>query len=390
MASIIEVAPFPPADIQKKPNGYFVMDRNLRKVLRHAMTLLILCLPYPSTAEVEGNCTLCHKYPGLGRISDQVTGSSNKIKRIFYINNELFEKTYHGEVRCNSCHTAITRIPHTDARKVDCASDCHIIDPSSNKPFSHKKIVNDFNHSVHGREVANTPHKEDLPVCKDCHSNKAYHLAYEKQVEAMTFLRVCEECHQSGDFTQRFYEHISYRTTKRRTSKEVVRLCSTCHANKKMMDKHNLDIVIGFSNTFHAKAISYGNTRVPNCLNCHAPYQLGFSPHRISSKKNPDSPTNPNNKHETCSQSGCHITAAAGFATGGYVHPSPDKIELSKMIDVQEPRHESLERTRFQNTVVGWIQMFYKILIPLVIIGLALHRLLEVVTIMRERYKGGH
>ncbi len=367
-----------------------VMGWNLYKNLCYAGGVIGLLLTFPSIAEVEGNCTMCHKYPGLGRIESRGTDDTNKIKRVFYINSRLYEKTYHGAIRCNSCHTGVTKIPHNGIKKVDCATDCHIIDPSSNKPFSHKKIVDDFKVSVHGNKGSSTPYKEDLPVCKDCHSNKAYHEEYEKKVEAMTFLKVCEECHKSGKFTRRFYEHITYRTTKRRTSKEVVRLCSTCHADKELMDKHKLDVVIGFSNTFHAKALSYGNTKVPNCLNCHAPYQLGFSPHRISSRKNIDSPTNPEHKLKTCSQSGCHINAKKDFASGGYVHPSPEKIKTSKVMNVLEDSNESTDQTRFQNRVIGWIQMFYKILITLVIGGLAFHRLLDIHAVRRERNKGGH
>jgi len=353
------------------------------RIMCCAGVIIGLLIPYPSMGKTEGSCLMCHKYPGFGRIDSTGESNLNEIKHIFYINSDLYEKTYHGDIRCKSCHTNVTKIPHNGVKNVDCATNCHIIEPSSNEAFSHRKIVNDFNTSVHGKEGSDTPHKEDLPVCKDCHSNKTYHAEYEQQQEGMTFLKVCDECHKSSDFTRRFYEHISYRTTKRRSSKEVVKLCSTCHDDKELMDKHELDVVIGFSNTFHAKALFYGNTEVPNCLNCHAPYTLGFSPHRISSSKNSESPTNAENKHLTCSQSGCHIDAAESFASGGYVHPSPEKIKISKIIGSQE-------KTRIQNTLIGWIQMFYKVLIVLVIGGLAFHRLLDFHATRRERNKGGY
>ncbi len=366
------------------------MGWNVYKLLGCAGLIMGLTLPVYSVAEVEGNCTMCHKYPGLGRMDSNGPGNENKIKRVFYINNNLFEKTYHGAIRCKSCHVDVTKIPHNGIKKVDCANICHIIDPSSNKPFTHRKIVKDFDTSVHGYRGSATRYKADLPMCKDCHSNKPYHEEYEKKEQAMTFLKVCEECHQSGDFTKRFYEHIIYRTTKRRSSKEVVRLCSTCHANKEIMDRHNLDVVIGFSNTFHAKALSYGNTEVPNCLNCHAPYALGFSPHRITSKKKSNSPTHPDNKLKTCSQSACHSEASDDFARGGYVHPSAEKIKSSTIMLSSETESKSMEQTRFQNTVIEWIQIFYKILITLVIGGLGLHRLLDLHAFRRERNKGDH
>ena len=332
---------------------------------------------------------MCHKYPGMGRIENK-EDTNTKIKHVFYINNNLFEKTYHGTLPCRSCHVGVTKIPHTDVTNVDCATDCHVTDPSSNKPFSHKKIVNDLNQSVHGKEGSNTSHKKDLPVCKDCHSNKIYHADYDKHRSAMTFLKVCEECHQSGDFTRRFYEHIIYRTTKRRSSKEVVKLCGTCHADSDLMSKHNLDVVIGFSSTFHAKAISYGNTEVANCLNCHASYELGFSPHRITSRKKANSPTHPDHKHATCSQSGCHIGANKAFASAGYVHPSPQRIKAIKIATPQDVDSRSQEQIRFHNTVIKLVQLFYLIVIPLVIGGLALHRLIELYASIRGRKLGEH
>ena len=152
----------------------------------------------------------------------------------------------------------------------------------------------------------------------------------------------------------------------------------------------NLDVVIGFSSTFHAKAISYGNTEVPNCLNCHAPYELGFSPHRITSRKNANSPTHPDNKHTTCSQSGCHINANKAFASVGYVHPSPQRIKTIKISAPQDVDARSQEQIRFQNTVIELVQLFYMILITLVIGGLALHRLIELYASIRARKLGEH
>lgn len=352
--------------------------------------LTIMLLPLNSNAEIDDGCMLCHKYPGMGRMDASINSDTNKVKRVLYINSNLYKKTYHGSIHCVSCHTAVTNIPHIDVDKVDCATNCHIIDPSSSKSFSHKKIVDDFNLSVHGRENTDTKYKEDLPVCKDCHSNKAYHVEYESQDKSMIFLKVCEECHESGEFTKHFYEHITYRATKRRSSKEVVKLCSTCHADKEMMEKHDLDSVIGFTNTFHAKALYYGNTDVPNCLNCHAPYQLGFSPHRIASKTNKLSPSNPDNKHKTCSQVGCHEGSVKSFSQGGLVHPSDEKINLLKLIKPQETDSKSVAQTRLQNTIIYWIEMFYKILITLVISGLAIHRLLDFYSVRRDQKSGGH
>ena len=367
------------------------MKACLTMLLRTAFVISVSHLPAGALAEVEGNCTMCHKYPGLGRI-EQLPGEQNdKIKRIFYINNALFEASYHGKIRCGSCHTGVDRIPHQTLDEVNCASDCHILDPSSNRPFSHKKIVEDFDNSAHGKKGSRSEDKGDLPVCKDCHNNKPYHASVAERAGAKEFMNVCLECHQSEDFVDRFYEHMIYRTSKRRPSKEVIKLCSTCHADQALMTKHDLEAVIGFGSTFHAKAISYGNEEVANCLSCHAPYQLGFSPHRISSHRNEGSPVSAENKIETCRQSRCHTKAGEEFAAGGRVHPSPGMVRiLAGVGTVNIAKDELDDETVFQAKVIGWIQLFYKVLIVVVVGGLALHRILDLYASRRERRLGGH
>lgn len=355
--------------------------------------LVVLLFPLNGWAEVEGNCTMCHKYPGMGRLNKTESDPDNKDKLIFYINNDMFESTYHGKLRCKSCHTEVDKIPHTGVPKVDCSTDCHIRDPSVNKPFSHKKIVADFNKSAHGKEGSKGRDKGDLPVCKDCHTNKTYHADIEQRIEQKEFLRVCHECHESKAWATRFFEHMLYRSLKRRPSREVVKLCSRCHMDPELMARHDLDVVVGFKETFHAKAISYGNEDVANCLNCHAPYQLGYSPHRIRSAKDEDSPVHYDKKLATCRQAGCHVKAKPGFATGGRVHPSPGKVQLvGRAIAAPLPKAEAklLSDTLFEAKVIGWIVLFYKVLIATVIGGFIVHRSLDIYASRRERRARSH
>ena len=333
---------------------------------------------------------MCHKYPGLGRIENSGNDPAKQSKRLFYINNDLFESTYHGKIRCKSCHTGVDKIPHTGAPAVDCATDCHIMDPSSKKSFSHKKIVSDFNNSAHGKQGSQIKDKRDLPVCKDCHNNKTYHADIEKMMGSDHQVMVCKECHESKEFVKRFYEHIIYRTTKRRSSKEVIKLCSTCHADKELMDRAKLDTVIGFTSTFHAKAIKFGNEEEANCLNCHAPYEMGYSPHRILSQRTGESPVNVANRLQTCRQSGCHTEGSNKFAIGTRVHPSPQQIKFMSTTEEQKDEIEKIiDDPAFQTKVLGWIQLFYKVLILSVVGGLGMHRILDMYATSRERRMRG-
>ncbi len=366
-----------------------MVNRYLFSLLQ-AIILLFLAnaatAPAPGLASDQENCLMCHKYAGLGRF--EKSADFKPRKRIFYVNDELFKSSYHGKLRCRNCHEGVDEIPHRNVKKVDCSKDCHLRDPSSGKKFSHKKIVEDLRKSAHGVEGSRSEHKEDLPTCKYCHSNKPYQATLTKGIASEAYLKVCLECHRTKEWVNRFFRHMIYRVSKRRSSKEIVSLCSSCHAKPDIMDRHELDVIIGFEDTFHGKAIRYGDEEVANCLNCHAPYNMGFSPHRIISRKNDLSPVNPARKIKLCRQQGCHPDAQEEFAAGGKVHPSGAKGMLLKAAARKGKIGE--EEAIFQAKVINWINLFYKVLIAVVVGGLGLHRILDLFTVRREMKKGGH
>jgi len=354
--------------------------RDITAALCLLIALVILFIPATTLAVDDENCLMCHKYAGLGRYAK--SEEQKAVKRIFYVNEELFKASYHGKLRCKSCHSGVEEIPHTDVKHVDCATDCHLNDPSTGRDFSHKPIVDDLRKSAHGPDGAkNADDIKDLPKCKDCHSNKPYQISVDKELESMQFIKVCLECHESEEWTNRFYKHMFYRAQTRRPSKQVVALCSKCHADEEKMKRHDLDVVIGFKDTFHGKAIVYGDEDVANCLNCHAPYQLGFSPHRITSRTENSSPVHPDNKLENCQQSGCHAGAKEAFASKGKAHPSNVVVER---VD-EDGVTVSQEEQEFQRWVLDMIALFYKILIIAVVGGLGFHRLADLYATHRER-----
>ncbi len=358
-----------------------------------AIACCLLLLPSIGFATDEENCLMCHKYAGLGRYAKDET-KKKAVKRVFYVNEELFRASYHGKLRCKSCHQGVEEIPHTDVKRVDCSTECHLKDPSTGRDFSHRPIVEDLAESIHGAKGSDTEHPEDLPNCKDCHSNKPYQSSMQEEVKSMRFLKVCLECHESKEWADRFYRHMLYRASTRRPSKQIIALCSKCHADPEKMKRHELDVVAGFKDTFHGKAILYGNEEVANCLNCHAPYDMGFSPHRIKSRHDTDSPANPQHKLETCEQVGCHTGAREAFADMGKVHPSSIRATIfaSKGRDEGEEADidEMEQAAEFQAMVLYWIKMFYKVLIILVVGGLGTHRILDLFATRREQKKGGH
>lgn len=335
----------------------------------------------------QDGCLLCHKYPGLGRYDKDA--KNRIVKRVFYVNEDIHKASYHGRFNCSDCHEGVGKIPHTDAKKVDCGKTCHVNEPSSGKKFSHKAIVEDLEKSAHGAKNSNTENPADLPACRDCHTNKPYLLSVQQQVKSKASMEICHQCHEETAWIDRFLRHINYRLSMRRPSSEVVRLCSKCHANPDMMARHKLDVVVGFQDTYHGKAIQYGDQEVANCLNCHAPYATGFSPHRITSKKKENSPVNPANKRETCAQAGCHPAATKEFATDSRAHPS--QIKLARLTKEGAGGADSgLQNEAFQAKVLYWINLFYQLLIAGVVAGLGGHRLLDLYATYRDGKKGGH
>jgi len=117
-----------------------------------------------------GNCLLCHKYPGISRVDTE-----GKF-RLFYVNEDIFNNSVHAKIKCEGCHTDIKKIPHEPAKKVDCLTQCHIVEPSSEQKFSHQDVSKFLSASVHGEfDTYGNPKNfpEDLPKCKDCHQKEA-------------------------------------------------------------------------------------------------------------------------------------------------------------------------------------------------------------------------
>ena len=171
--------------------------------------LLISFTIMPSYAADVGNCLLCHKYPGISRVDEE-----GKL-RLFYVNESIFNNSMHAKVKCEGCHADIKKIPHDEAKKVDCLVECHIVEPSSEKKFSHKDVETFLGKSVHGKvddKGMEKKYVEDYPNCKDCHDNPLYRpLSFFKKVRpgiSEASLGRCRVCHKKEEFIYRFYNHV--------------------------------------------------------------------------------------------------------------------------------------------------------------------------------------
>ena len=300
----------------------------LRTALISGLVAVSFFLTSPLPAVDVENCDLCHKYSGLGRIDE-----AGK-KRLFYVNQDSYTHSAHGRVRCKGCHVDIEEFPHADAKKVDCATECHLVEPSVERKFSHAKMIEQYENSVHGKRFQGKlkEHAEDLPTCTYCHENRILdpiHLGRQLEDISEEILERCLGCHEDEQWTRTYFTHLTHRLQQRRTSKNMVELCSSCHEDEEKMKRHGLEATGTFRDTFHWQSIKYGDPNAPNCIDCHAP--VGYFSHTIMHKEEPRAAVYRDNLVRTCSnRSGlvsCHIGATPAFAQGK-IHPSGRKAAL--------------------------------------------------------------
>lgn len=293
--------------------------KNNRSVfcVKYFLTIVFFMLLSPQVYSAdELNCMLCHKHRGLSRIDE------NGEFRLFYINQELFESGPHRRNTCKDCHTDIDRIPHTPAEKVDCTQQCHVVEPSGQKKFSHKQVAETLAKSVHGKLDENglpKEYEEDYPDCKSCHDQPLYRpfsIYKGEKVPGISKRAIsrCKSCHKDGDFAEDFYEHVTSRLHKSRFSLETIEVCAKCHQDEGFRERHELDDVItSYKETFHGKMVILGSERTPDCIDCHV--VAGENAHLIESKETPASSVHENNVSTTCLSSDCHENASPSLAS---------------------------------------------------------------------------
>jgi len=336
------------------------------------------------------NCLHCHRYPQIGRYDK--TGK----KRIFYVNEKMYANSVHGNLRCKSCHVGLDEIPHTNIKKVDCSTKCHIEEPSTNKEFSHINMIEKYEASVHGKTIngKTKPYSDDLPTCKYCHSNRMYNpfIAIWGKSDALSkeTLARCMGCHTEEQWAKRFYSHFTHRMRRRRSQAEIIALCTSCHENREKMARHGLETIETYKDTFHFTQVKYGVENAPDCIDCHVP--INFSTHYIHPKSDPTSPVYITNRTMTCSNQGglktCHPGATTEFASGrvhaygakAKIAASSEKLDTSnqtKNLVVERAREEIQEKEIFHYNVLKIIRLFYKVLIAVVIGSMGIHQFLD-------------
>jgi hypothetical protein len=293
-------------------------------------------------------------------------------------------------LRCTDCHLGLDKIPHADIKKVDCSTKCHL-NGTANKEFSHIDVVKKYGASVHGRgtEENPKPFPEDLPTCTYCHNNRDYY-----STEG--------DWSKSEDLSDKTLSVIRHPISQLRSQIDVIKLCASCHEDRKKMARHGLESIETYKDTFHWSLLKYSVADAPDCISCHVP--MGYSSHTIRPGSDPLTPVNITNRIKTCSNGGgiqtCHPNATPGFATGR-VHTYGIKAQLLtgesvfdvkwrfKSLMVEQARTDIPDDEIFHYKILKILRLFYKVLIGCTIGFMSIHQLLDYIR-ARKNHKLSH
>jgi cytochrome b subunit of formate dehydrogenase len=285
---------------------------------------------------------------------------------------------------CASCHGAVHAIISSGksgvlAAKQHLAASCAKCHGNATFLLRHKlpiaRPVEQYLNSVHAQAVAQG---KNAAGCADCHGSHGIQPARNQnsKVNHWHVAETCSACHQeiaktylesvhgeamkSGMIdapvcTDCHGEHLILRIKNPASPVSVanvsVETCGRCHGDVRLAERHDLpaDRVPSYADSYHGLAFREGSLRTANCASCH-----GI--HNIYRSSDPRSTVNAANLPKTCGK--CHEGAGAAFAIG------PVHVQTST-----GPAHP----------VVKWIRWIYWVLIPLTLVFMLLHNLLDFV-----------
>ncbi len=305
----------------------------LSMVFKNAETLLLTVDISLLNASVHNklSCSDCH----YGFSSEEHPRRNFRTKRDYAIASSDSCRRCHFDKYTKTLESVHYTVLSQGNLKAPVCTDCHgshsISYVSKERTFSarkcqkcHPEIYEIYAKSVHGSALLNE-YNQDVPVCIDCH--KVHDIR--------------------SPLTLEYHEKIP-------------EMCGNCHANKAIVGKYGLstDVVKTYLSDFHGVTLGFYKKQkealykparpIAVCTDCH-----GI--HNISSTIGPDATIVKANLVKRCQK--CHEDATENFPDAWLSHYEP-----------------SLRKA----PLVFIINLIYKILIPVMMIGLGLQILLHV------------
>ncbi len=194
-----------------------------------------------------------------------------------------------------------------------------------------------------------------VKTCGQCHGVEAKKFAAsihgQASARGVRSAPTCVECH--GEHDIRSHETAGSRLARSSRSEA----CVQCHQSERVIGRGvPADRVGSFLTSFHGMAGKSGDVKVADCASCHGWHDV--QPSTITTSR-----TNPANLTQTCGQ--CHPGAGSRWAGGAKIH-------------------QALSDTGGGSDLASWAALFYKITIPLTVLGMILHNLLDLWRKMRS------
>jgi predicted CXXCH cytochrome family protein len=296
-----------------------------------------------------------------------------------YVDVQTYSQSVHGDwLDCVNCHESNRRYPHP-LLEVSSRRDYTQVQYELCKRCHFDNYTRTLD-SVHFGAMAEGD--VTAPVCTDCHTAHTVGRLEESRTD---IAQTCAKCH--ADIYEEYSQSI-HGAALEAENPDVpvcttchgvhdiasattpafwlgsVGLCAECHAKKELMDKYGISsrVLKTYLDDFHGKTVGFYQEQtsevwpeVAVCADYHGV-------HDIRSIEDPESQVIKENLLTTCSR--CHPEATANFPSAWLSHyePSPDKAPL-----------------------VFFVKEYYRLLIPLMIGGLALNIVLDLWRLARNR-----
>jgi hypothetical protein len=331
--------------------------------------------PLPQKPD-NSQCLACHSTPG------QVMTFPNGDTVATTIDPQAFDMSTHSNLDCKVCHTNITGFPHpkntaTTPKEFtlqykDTCRQCHPNQATDVEGSAHYQLAKQGNpntpvcsdcHNTHTQpaiakdangDPASSERAHIAEICSQCHSTIVDQ--YKKSVHGSALINdanpdvpACNDCHGVHKIKQA-------RTVEFRL--DSPQLCATCHTRHDIMDKYKIstNVLSTYVADFHGTTVTLferqspdQETNKPVCYDCHGV-------HNIVAVDNPQQGLAiKENMLKACQR--CHPDASQNF-------------------NASWMSHYNASPTRFP--LVYYVNLFYKIFIPLVLGGMGVFVLSDI------------
>lgn len=306
-------------------------------------------------------CLSCHDTPGLRTTLSSGEDLYTSIDPLTYY------KSSHGSIgyACIQCHINIEEYPHPEntaqstreytLEMYETCRLCHETNYEATLDSTHQAALRDGNteaavctdcHGIHDTQSPDNPRSNIPKMCERCHSE--IYSRYEESVhgaaligEGNSDVPTCTDCHgvhtTSGPANQSSFHLFS------------PEICETCHADEELMMEYEISTQVfdTYIGDFHGTTVVLfekiapdQETNKPVCIDCHGV-------HDMRKVDDPESSVMKENLLSTCQK--CHPDATINFPSSWLGHYEPSAKD---------------------SPLIYFVDMFYKIVIPVTIGGM--------------------